>query len=310
MSQVEFAAELGVSERMIVRWEKGNVTPRPINQQGLDTVLAACSSDVQARFAEMISLTGRASSTQDPGVSSEQPASPEPEPDVPVGDEDQARHPIDGKLMTLVPAGVYFAGENSEPVYLPAFYIDVFPTTNADYARFVTATDHKPPQHWENGQIPEGLENHPVVFVTWHDAQAYAQWSAKTLPSAQQWEKAARGTRGEIYPWGNQRTPAKVNCREGGKRSTTPVDCYASGVRPYNVYDMCGNTWDWCSTESEPGRYELKGSAFTSPFLRCAPSTFNDASADMHDDDTGFRCVTPAETMRALLNVRGQPTPT
>src|SRR5690606_33875135 len=306
VSQVEFAAELGVSERIIVRWEKGNVTPRPINQQGLDTVLAACSPEVQARFAKMIGLTDPDTSPQDPGVSSEQPADGQTETEVPVGDEDQVRHPIDGKLMTLVPAGVYFAGESAEPVYLPAFYIDAFPTTNADYARFVAATDYKPPQHWEDGKVPEGLENHPVVFVTWHDANAYAQWSAKALPTAQQWEKAARGTRGEIYPWGNQRTPAKVNCREGGKRSTTPVDCYASGVSPYGVYDMCGNTWDWCSTETEPGRYELKGSAFTSPFLRCTPSAFNDASADMLDDDTGFRCVTPAETMRALLNVRGQ----
>ncbi|MEW2353142.1 SUMF1/EgtB/PvdO family nonheme iron enzyme [Spirillospora sp. NPDC029432] len=108
-------------------------------------------------------------------------------------------------------------------------------------------------------------------------------------------------------PWGSQRTPAKVNCREGRQRSTTPVDYYASGVSPYGAYDMCGNTWEWCSTESEPGRYELKGSAFTSPFLRCTPSTFNDAAADMLDDDTGFRCVTPAETMRAVLNMRDRP---
>ena len=307
VSQVEFAAELGVSERIIVKWEKlgEKITPRPINQQGLDTVLAASSVEVQSRFAEMTGLTSPAAPTQDPRVSPDQPASPETESDVPVGDEDQVRHPVDGKLMTLVPAGVYFSGENNEPVYLPAFYIDVFPTTNKDYARFVAATDYKPPQHWENDEVPNDLADHPVVFVTWHDANAYAQWSAKGLPSSQQWEKAARGTRGDIYPWGSQRTPPKCNCREGGKRSTTPVDCYASGVSPYGVYDMCGNTWDWCSTESEPGRYELKGSAFTSPFLRCAPSTFNDASADMLDDDTGFRCVTPAETMRALLNVKG-----
>ena len=63
---------------------------------------------------------------------------------------------------------------------------------------------------------------------------------------------------------------------------------------------LCGNAWEWCSTESEPGRRELKGSAFTSPFFRVTPSTFNDAPATMLDDDTGFRCVVPAETMRAL----------
>jgi formylglycine-generating enzyme required for sulfatase activity len=66
---------------------------------------------------------------------------------------------------------------------------------------------------------------------------------------------------------------------------------------------MCGNVWEWLSTQSAPGRHELKGSAFTSPFARATPSVFNDASADMLDDDTGFRCVIPAETMRALLTM-------
>ncbi|GAA2614275.1 SUMF1/EgtB/PvdO family nonheme iron enzyme [Actinomadura fulvescens] len=307
-SQRDFAAEVGVSERLIAKWEKGGekMIPRPVNQQALDDILAAASIEVQTRFAEMVGLTPSPASPQDPGVTSEQSAQPESEESIPVGDEDQVRHPVDGKLMTLVPAGVYFAGPDNEPAYVPAFYIDVFPTTNVDYARFLSATDAKPPQHWENGEMPATLSDHPVVFVTWHDANAYAQWSAKSLPTSKQWEKAARGTRGDIYPWGNQRTPAKCNCREGGKRSTTPVDCYASGVSPYGVYDMCGNTWEWCSTESEPGRYELKGSAFTSPFLRCTPSTFNDAAADMLDDDTGFRCVTPAETMRALLAVQSR----
>lgn len=307
MSLRAFAGHLGVSERMVSKWEAGGETiiPRPVNQQALDTSLAASDSEQQARFADMLGIAPPAPISQESSVPSESSVNPSTENEIPVGDEHQQRHPVDGKLMTLVEAGVFFSGVDNEPVYLTAFYIDVFPTTNADYARFVTATNAKSPQHWENGEPPKDLLDHPVVFVTWHDASAYAQWSAKTLPINQQWEKAARGTRGDIYPWGNQRTPAKVNCREHGIRGTTPVDCYASGVSPYGVYDMCGNTWEWCSTESSPGRYELKGSAFTSPFLRCAPSTFNDASADMLDDDTGFRCVTPAETMRALLTMKG-----
>jgi formylglycine-generating enzyme required for sulfatase activity len=101
---------------------------------------------------------------------------------------------------------------------------------------------------------------------------------------------------------GREGQPARVRPAGGvatrGIGSTTPVDRYASGVSPYGVYDMCGNTWEWCSTESVPGRYELKGSTFTSPFLRCTPSTFNDASADMLDD-TSFRCVASVASIRA-----------
>jgi formylglycine-generating enzyme required for sulfatase activity len=100
--------------------------------------------------------------------------------------------------MTLVEAGEFLYGEANEPRFLPAFYMDVFPTTNADYARFVTATRHRAPQHWSRaGEPPGNLLEHPVVFVTWHDAQAYASWAAKSLPSNEQWEKAARGERKE-----------------------------------------------------------------------------------------------------------------
>jgi formylglycine-generating enzyme required for sulfatase activity len=206
--------------------------------------------------------------------------------------------------MALVEAGTFLLGRDNEPSFLPAFYIDVFPTTNTDYSRFVRATSHRPPKDWVDGKRPKPESgDHPVVFVTWEDAAAYATWTAKCLPTAHQWEKAARGAHGDIYPWGNQATPAKCNVRENGLRSTTPVGKYHSGTSPYGVYDLCGNVWEWCSTETGPGRYELKGSAFTSPFLRCVPSTSNDAAVTMLDDDTGFRCATPAETMRALLNL-------
>jgi formylglycine-generating enzyme required for sulfatase activity len=204
--------------------------------------------------------------------------------------------------MTLVEAGDFLHGDTDESSFIPGFYIDVFPTTNSDYARFVAATSHTVPQHWSHaGVAPADLLDHPVVFVTWHDAMSYASWTAKSLPSSEQWEKAARGERGDTYPWGSQLTAAKCNVRESGIGTTSPVDRFHSGASPYGVYDLCGNVWEWLNTQSTPGRYELKGSAFTSPFARATPSTFNDASAGMLDDDTGFRCVTPAETMRALL---------
>ncbi|MBF6064082.1 SUMF1/EgtB/PvdO family nonheme iron enzyme [Nocardia terpenica] len=280
MSIIEFAAHLGVSDRMVSKWEAGGakICPRPVNQAALDTSLARLDGDGRSRFTEFVS----------PDVLSEARDTDVTELPVPV------RHPVDGKLMTWVPSGIYLSGLSDEPIWMDGFYIDVFPTTNIDYARFVAASGHRTPQHWTSDRCPQELADHPVVWVDWEDAQGYAQWAGKALPSSRQWEKAARGTRGSAYPWGNQPTPAKCNVRGSGPGITTPVDRYKSGVSPFGVYDMCGNVWEWLATPTMVGRHELKGSAFTSLFDRAVPAAFNDADDAMLDDDTGFRCVTVA----------------
>lgn len=162
---------------------------------------------------------------------------------------------------------------------------------------FVRATGHPPPPHWTAGHYPAALADHPVVWVSWHDATAYAHWAGKQLPTARQWEKAARGPNGRHYPWGDEPTAAKCNVAEAGIGTTTPVTRYQSGISPYGAFDLCGNCWEWCSTEehppANPRRYELKGSAFTSPFERALPSLQNTANAGMRDNDTTFRCVSP-----------------
>ncbi|MBD0744955.1 SUMF1/EgtB/PvdO family nonheme iron enzyme [Streptomyces sp. CBMA152] len=277
-----FAAAIGVSDRMVSKWEKGGATvePRPANQAALDTMLALADKAVQERFATLI--TEQAAATADPRT----------ETLLSADTRIYRTHPVDGKVMVQVEEGIYLAGPDDEPVWLSGFWIDVFPTTNADYARYLTATSHTSPRHWSpEGHSPEALFDHPVVWVDWHDATAYARWAHKTLPTSAQWEKAARGPKGSTYPWGEAATAAKANVRESGITSTTPVSRYRSGASPYGVYDLCGNTWEWTSSQTRPGRYELKGSAFTSPFEQAAPSAFNDACATMADDDTGFRCA-------------------
>ncbi|HCT76734.1 MAG TPA: DNA-binding protein [Micromonosporaceae bacterium] len=287
MSIREFADHLGVSHRMVSKWEAAGekINPRPMNQSALDTSLSQASTDEQTRFAGLVDETAFGSIPEQASGSQ----------------IIHVRHPADGKLMALVDAGVFLSDTNNTPAWVSAFYIDVYPTTNGDYSRFVEATGYTPPMHWTDGICPSELADHPVVFVTWTDANAYARWADKSLPSSQQWEKSARGPRGNVYPWGNQPTPAKCNVREFGPGTTTPVDRYQSGTSIYGVYDLCGNVWEWCRSETTPGRFELKGSAFTSGFERATPSNFNDANAAMLDDDTGFRCIISADVMHTLL---------
>jgi formylglycine-generating enzyme required for sulfatase activity len=199
--------------------------------------------------------------------------------------------------MALVAEGVFMFGPDSRLEWLPDFYIDLTPVTNVEYAVFVDATVHRRPRHWPDGGRPEGLDDHPVVGVDHRDASAYAAWAGKVLPSEAEWEKAARGPKGFAYPWGNQATPAKCNVRETGVDRTTPVGLYRSGASPYGVFDLSGNVWEWCRTGTAPGRFVLKGSAFSSPFEAAVAAATNDASADMFDDDTGFRCACPADAV-------------
>jgi DNA-binding transcriptional regulator YiaG len=278
MTLKDFAAHLGVHERLVSKWEAGGtrVTPRPVNQAALDTSLSRLDASECARFIGSVE-------PEAVGEAREVDAVVRPT---------YIRHPVDGKLVTWIPDGVFLSGPREEPDWLHGFYIDIYPVSNADYARFVAATGHRAPQHWNAPRPPHEIADHPVVWVTHGDAAAYASWAHKQLPSNLQWEKAARGTTGAAWPWGDQPTPAKCNCRGSGPGTTTPVDRYKSGGSPYGVYDLCGNVWEWLATASGTDRFELKGSAFTSPFDRSQPSAFNDADRGMLDNDTGFRCVT------------------
>lgn len=152
-----------------------------------------------------------------------------------------------------IPGGEFILGSDTgnedetpqQTIFIDAFNIDIYPVTNAQYKEFVDATGHAPPRHWENGTYPEGTADHPVTWVTWYDAQAYAEWAGKRLPTEFEWEKAARGTDGRIYPWGNEFDPSKCNSRESGLKGTSPVGSYPEGVSPYGVFDMAGNVWEW-----------------------------------------------------------------
>jgi len=142
------------------------------------------------------------------------------------------------------------AGSDEQPQHiltLGSFQIGKYPVTVAEYAYFVRA-GQKEPNNWQQ-QL--GKFDHPVVCVSWQDAIAYVRWLAVQtgqvwrLPSEAEWEKAARGTAGRIYPWGDQFEASRCNTSEGGKNATTPVGNYPSGASPYGALDMAGNVWEW-----------------------------------------------------------------
>lgn len=243
-----------------------------------------------------------------------------------------------------IPAGYFLMGSDDEypdarpqrQVYVEAFWIGKYEVSNEEYKQFIDATGHgvpyveadwTDPYDWDpvTRAYPAGKARYPVVLVSWHDAQAYCRWAGKRLPTEAEWEKAARGTDGRRYPWGDEWDRTKANSFECGRGEASPVGMYDEGASPYGVLDMAGNVWEWTASKYEPypgssywtetfrrdrrvlrggswretGKVEEKihpdgpvsvsyGSVTTA--FRCA------AVPDDRLDDVGFRCARSAAT--------------
>ena len=180
---------------------------------------------------------------------------------------------------------------------LPAFTIARVPVTNALYAAFVVATNTPAPTYWCGTQPPTPLRDHPVVDITWYEAQACCAWisealghigrSAVRLPSEAEWEHAARGTAGVTFPWGEEGDAERANTRETGLGTTAPVASYPQGASPYGLLQTAGNIWEWTASVDGPypydpqagredvhatGRRILRGGCYANPqgYARCA----------------------------------------
>ena len=225
--------------------------------------------------------------------------------------------------MILIPAGKFIRGTDERlfdegPQHVAktkAFYIDKYEVTNLQYKKFNDETKRKSPRHFSNRTFPKGKADHPVVYTTWEDANAYCDWAGKRLPTDVEWEKAARGTDGRTYPWGDEFDIKHANMplrwAELGRQfgDTTPVGAFEKGKSPYGVYDMTGNVWEWTSSwyEAYPNsqsksenygqRYKtLKGGSwFDCSFYKCGISApvYNRSffSQRTKNDSFGFRCA-------------------
>ena len=206
------------------------------------------------------------------------------------------------------------------PVTLPSYEITKTLVTNSQYAAFVAATGHPAPnvvkstwkgyrlihpysrtrRHaWSEGRPPKGRENHPVVLVSHGDAKAYAVWLSETsgddwhLPTEAEWEKAARGTDGRRFPWGESYEPSRLNSHDKGPFDTVPVDKFPVGASPFGMLDAAGQVFEWTATSaSGKGRFIVKGGSWDDSGCGiCRPAARHSRPEKLKHILVGFRLV-------------------
>ena len=232
---------------------------------------------------------------------------------------------LDSVPMVTIPAGEFLMGNPEgkgradewpqRSVYLDAFAIDQVEVTNERYLAFVATTGHRnPPNPYGTGplQSAKGIEQLPVVQTTWYDAKAYCSWAKKRLPTEAEWEKAARGTDGRLFPWGNEpATPKRANFdREWEDEKTLyPVGSFPDGDSPYGVKDMAGNAREWVSDWYDADYYKhapernpqgpdkkgvvrsIRGGSWHSPLADITSSARGRGGFALQTHGTGFRCA-------------------
>jgi eukaryotic-like serine/threonine-protein kinase len=214
--------------------------------------------------------------------------------------------------MVLVPAGPALLGNDKHPAELPAFYIDKTEVSNAAYSRFLKETGHERPENF-----PDNKPDDPVVNVTFYDAQEFARWSGKRLPTEPEWEKAARGQNGFLFPWGNEADKRLANVKDNpdlnGTHAVMPVSSFPRGASPFGALNMCGNVWEWVNGRTTPEPpilemirgleglpykptkddtfYAMRGGAFDVPIGPELLSDFAPFPANFGYANIGFRCA-------------------
>lgn len=159
--------------------------------------------------------------------------------------------PKDLDTLIHIPAGQFVQGSDlrhddeglEHKVYLDDYYIDKYEVTNIQYERFIKSTGYRKPIYWVTGKYPRGKAYHPVIYVDWFDAKAYCGWTGKRLPTESECEKAARGTDGRDFPWGNEFSEERGNVPDLGIGSLMPVGSFEGEKSPYGLYDMSGNVF-------------------------------------------------------------------
>jgi iron(II)-dependent oxidoreductase len=239
--------------------------------------------------------------------------------------------------MALIPPGPFLMGSNRQvdrnsypaefpqrTVYLDAYEIDKYEVTAVQYLKYVLANNLPPLVDWKwGGVFQETMAAHPVMHISWFEADAYCKWAGKRLPTSAEWEKAARGTDGRIYPWGNE--PAGLSRANFGRTGLSgpvrdrperlllyppivSVDKYENAVSPYGVFNMAGNVAEWTADWYDPGYYKyapnenpkgpahgshkaFRGGGWVDSTPSVRPAQRNGADPKTRMNWLGFRCV-------------------
>ncbi len=219
--------------------------------------------------------------------------------------------------MVLIPAGEFQMGDGSAAalVDLPAYFIDVYEVTNREYEEFILADGYQTESLWSkvgwsfiqsNGiDRPLGLgrnrysgPDQPVVGVSWYEASAYARWADKRLPTSAEWEKAARGTEGRRYPWGDEMDFSRIGYSMADSTRTLPVGSFPSGASPYGLQDCASNISEWVSNRYDKATGDfriLRGGAWGGLRFQLECSYRSWYPPGYRGLQVGFRCARDAE---------------
>jgi formylglycine-generating enzyme required for sulfatase activity len=246
------------------------------------------------------------SQTRGPAPAPSQPAAKATQTALPAQSPTASLSTTDG--MVYIPGGTLMMGREkggdydspSYKVEVKPFLIDRTEVTNQAYQKFINETRRPSPSHWRNGKFREGEAKLPVVNVSWNDANAFAKWAKKRLPSEAEWEFAARGTDGRIYPWGNDWRADNANAGRGSSGRIVEVGKFNAGASPFGLLDMIGNVWELTSgglySYADRNRQlalgkVIRGGAYDVSRERATTTYRGFVPPDKGFSKTGFRCA-------------------
>jgi sulfatase modifying factor 1 len=313
--------------------EPATATPTPIQVETVAVLPTSTPTVPATRPATATPTFSTGEGTSTPAATGtltpEGTTTPSPEPLTPT--------PGSQVEMVLIPAGTFLMGSNSEAVqqaadwcgcnrsrfedelyihevYVSDFYIDKYEVTNGQFQIFADATGYQTDAEkkseantWRTA-FTAGKEQHPVVWMSWDDAYAYCKWAGKRLPTEAEWEKAARGTDGRLWPWGSDWDNSRLNMGQSGRKTTTPVGSFPQGTSPYGIMDMAGNVWEWVNDWYDAIYYQrghdrdpvgpdggqdrvLRGGSFNNAIQDVRTTHRHKGGMAGYAPDHGFRCA-------------------